>query len=219
MMRTLSQYINEKLSFGDKVLKFFSTLMFGNTPTQDEYVKQLKRFVEMNSNNNVSITIKRLRELRRDIGNVINADLGTTWLTWPATDFHNQKQTVREMIVGGTLHNGEIELFDETPFVCFYAKGSKKYVVDFNSVYYLSVKTEDGNRPLKAIFDLNDTTDGTYGGDVKNYVIPLCMNPDDELKRIWDEYEEDKGKLDVDVKHTIAELEQEIQKLKQKIDK
>lgn len=217
-MKTLSQYINEKLSFGDKVLKFFSTIMFGDTPTQDEYVKQLKRFVEKHSDNSVSITIKRLRELRRDINNVINADLGTTWITWPVSDFHNHKQTVREMIVDGTLHNGEIELFDETPFVCFYAKGSKKYVVDFNSVYYLSIKTEDGTRPLKAIFNIKKTDDGTYGGDLKNCVIPLCLNPEDELKGIWKDYEDKKLKVADDVKHRIMELEQEIQKLKQQIE-
>ena len=216
-MKPLNEYITEKLSMGDKVLRFFSKLMFDDEPTQDEYVKQLKKFVESNSNNKVSISIKRLHELRRDLGNVINAELGTTWLTWPTTEWHNQNQTVRDMIVNGTFHNGEIELFDNTPFVCFYARGSKKYVVDFNSVYYLSLKNDDGTRPLKTVFDIKNPYFGTYGGDVKNFVIPLCINPDEELERIWNEYHNEKGDLYKDVRRQISELEDEIKKLKRKI--
>ena len=53
--------INEKLSFGDKIDYFIFTKIFKQDwVTQEQYIKRVKKVVEENSDNKVSIILKNL---------------------------------------------------------------------------------------------------------------------------------------------------------------
>ena len=61
--------INEKLSFSDKLYYIGCKIMGLDCMTQGKYIKELKKFVEEQSDNKVSIIIKKYKDIKSDLNN------------------------------------------------------------------------------------------------------------------------------------------------------
>lgn len=213
-MIALESYINEKLSFGDKFIKISNKWLFGiDSPSQDEYVKRIKSFVKTQSGGSCSITIKKAKELVRDIDNVLNADLSTIHNTWVADD---GEPTLRQALKTKMWYN-DMEISDDTPFVCYYMKGKKGYFVDVRSPFYMSVKLPDGTRPLKNHFNLDVNNFYSVGYEIVNEIIPFLSDPDEGMKKITDEKDKRDLERKKSIEKQIKELENEIENIKRQL--
>jgi hypothetical protein len=213
-MITLESYINEKLSLGDKFIKISNKWLFGiDSPSQDEYVKRIKSFVKTQSGGNCSIMIKRTRELVRDIDNVLNADLSSVYNTCVADD---GKPTLKQALKTKMWYN-DMEISDETPFVCYYMKGKKGYFVDVYSPFFMSVKLPDGTRPLKNRFSLDVNNVCSLGYEIVNEIIPFLSDPDEGMRKIMDANDKSNLGRKKSIEQKIKDLEDEIENLKRRL--
>lgn len=213
-MLTLKSYINEKLSFGDKFIKISNKWLFGiDSPSQDEYVKRIKSFVKTQSGGSCSITIKRAKELVRDMDNILNADLSSAYNTCAADD---GEPTLRQALKTKMWYN-DMEISDDTPFVCYYMKGRKGYFVDVLSPFYMSVKLQDGTRPLKNHFTIDVNDVNSLGYEIVNEIIPFLSDPDEGMKKITDANDKSNSERKKSIEKKIKDLEDEIENLKSRL--
>lgn len=202
--------IHEKLSFSDKIGKF----LFG-VEEQHEYVLRLKHHIEQQSKDRVSIFVKTIRQIKRDIDDCINIDEPC----WGAND-----ESFRQCLEMGHMYN-TTKLDDDRPFVCIYAKRNPdKYFVLMDSVWFIDKKTINGNREIIGGFTLSDESDllddtskfhqninySTKLMDVVNFVL----HPD-----FYEKYLESKTKEQIksDIRARIDALQKEIDDLKKSI--
>lgn len=149
-MKDLQTYITEKLRFKEKVsfnvCKILNKI-FGldKVTTEVEAIKNIKKFVERRTNNEITLGIKRAKEIARDISNCVNKDehlFGNT-----------SEPTIKECFESmGWCNKGDMS--DDWQFIVYYKKDEpNKFVVDDESPYIIAKKREDGTRPIKSWID------------------------------------------------------------------
>ena len=201
--------INEKLSFGDKIDYFIFTKIFKQDwVTQEQYIKRVKKVVEENSDNKVSIILKKYKDIKKDLSNCLNKDEELSSHDWGTF-------SIEKGIKEAHWWN-DIKLEDDFPFLCYYNRSNKdKYVLEPDSLWFLKQKNAKGNRELMGGLSLDTEDERSFGWLIKNYRIPQAL---DYAK--WEEErnkkdEEFKKKEQESIKASIKRMEDELVKLKE----
>lgn len=151
-MKTLYTYITEKLTFKEKVSfnisKLMSKIFGGEKPTTEvESIKNIKSFVEKQSNGEITVGIKRAKEIARDISNCVNKDEHLFGA------MSNGEPPIKKCFETMTWANGS-DMSGDWQFIVYYKKDEpNKFVVDDESPYIIARKRADGTRPIKAWID------------------------------------------------------------------
>ena len=151
-MKTLQTYITEKLQFKDKIefnfAKILNKIFGGPKPTTEvESIKNLKSFVEKQSNGEITVGIKRAKEIARDISNCVNKDEHLFSALW------RDEPTIKKCFETMRWAN-KTDMSDNWQFIVYYKKDEpNKFVVDDESPYIIARKRADGTRPIKAWID------------------------------------------------------------------
>lgn len=151
-MKTLQTYITERLQFKEKVsfnLCKILNKIFGldKVTTEVESIKNIKSFVERQSNGEITLGIKRAKEIARDISNCVNKD---EHLFGAMSD---SEPTLKECFETMSWCN-KGDMGDDWQFIVYYKKDEpNKFVVDDESPYIIARKRADGTRPIKAWID------------------------------------------------------------------
>lgn len=216
-MMTLKEYIleskinpiNEKLSFGDKIDYFIFTKIFKQDwVTQAQYIKRVKKVVEENSDNKVSIILKKYKDIKKDFSNCLNKDEELSSHDWGTF-------TIEKGIKEAHWWN-DIKLEDDFPFMCYYNRSNKdKYVLEPDSLWFLKQKNAKGNRELMGGLSLDTENERSFGWLIKNYRIPQALD--------YAKWEEERNKKDAEfkkkeqesIKASIKRMEDELNKLKE----
>lgn len=218
-MKDLQTYITEKLQFGEKVSfnlnKVFNKL-FGLKPptTEVEAIKNIKAFVERQTNGEITVGIKRAREIKKNLNNCVNKDETLFGIS--------SYPTIAECFNNMTWANKR-EMTDDWQFIVYYKKSDKnKFVVDDESPYIIASKRADGTRPIKTwvnddfedyLHDEMPTTEWTWADRiVYDYILML---------QDFEAYTERENKKDAakrkSAEERISQLEAELKKLKDEI--
>lgn len=206
-MKSISIYINEKLSFKDKFYKFTCKIMGLDCVTQEEYIKDFKKAVEEYSDDKCSIIVKTLKQVRRDFNNCLNKDEELTSHDWG-------KFNIKKGIEEGHWWN-DITLSDDVPFVCYYSKeNTDKFVLEPDSLWFISAKTKKGNRDIMGGLMLNAENPASMGWCIKNIRIPQTLDYDKWLEDEKIKNEEEKKKEKESINATIQRMENELAQLK-----
>lgn len=209
MMKSLNNYITEKLSFSDAFYKFSCKIMGVECITQDKYIKELKSFVQEHSNNKCSIIIKTYKQIKSDLNNCLNKN---EYVDIPISNGPNM--TIKEAINKGKWFN-DITLNDNTPFVCYYSKDNKdKYVLEPDSLFFIAAKTKKGYREIKCGLWLNADDPAAFGWQVKNVKIPQALDYDQWKANEKKKADEKKKQEQESIKATIKRMENELAQLK-----
>lgn len=219
-MKDLSTYIiesiqlNEKLSVKQAFVQWIDKHIFGvDTKEPHEQAKYIKSEIEKSSDGKVSVVIKRAKDIERDISNCINKDDTTIW------NSHNQKSYTLEQAFKERVFWNTVELDDNCPFICFYAKNNKNlYYVWEESPWMLSTKDKNGNRDAKGTFmnlDVAGFENETYREYFKRVVFPQLIDPEG-----WKKQKEDEQKvIKKNTEERLKMIEKEIAELKQQLSK
>lgn len=217
-MKSLNNYICEKISFGDKVFLILNKLFrYDEILTQEEYIKQLKNFIREKSNNEIGCIIKTVKQISNDLDNCINKDEDLLPSTYG---------TVEDVMINKKWYRHNLD--DNDPFVCLYSiNGDKnKYYVLIESPCFIKQKNKHGNR--KVIGGLELETDKQILSDkygerfVKSYgtelldMFKFVKNPE-----LFDKYNNDKktrNELKQNIEDRIKSLETELSDLKKQIN-
>ena len=187
-MKNFKTYITEKLNAKDR-LEYIIAKLFGDAATTEKSVKEYKKFVDKYSEGKCGLAIKRTKEILNTLDNCINADM-------PLMGYKGD--TIRECFNKGRLASN-LPLDDkEQPFIVIYnKKNPSKYVLDYESIWFLSSKREDGTRPLHGNYSNweggltkeDDPDHGyTYADRVVYTYIPLALNPKEEIEKWLDKF-------------------------------
>lgn len=200
--------INEKLSFSDKLYYIGCKIMGLDCMTQGKYIKELKKFVEDNSNNKVSIIVKTYKQIKNDLNNCLNKDEEIMSHDWG-------KFSIERGIKEAHWFNG-ISLEDNFPFVCYYNRSNKnKYVLEPDSLWFIKSKDKNGNREMIGYLSLDSENPAAFGWTVKNIRIPQALDYNAYLEDKKKQSEEEKKKEQESIKATIKRMEDELAKLKE----
>lgn len=203
-MKSLSEYINERLSLGDAIFRFVSQKVFGNdfAKTQAEFAKDIKNFLSEHSNDKVKMVIMKVKDIEKKLSNCINKNdnlLVTKVLT------------IEEGIKEHKWYN-DIELLDNTPFVCFYNVDDKdKFYLWQDSLFFFSTKDNKGNRPLKQFLTFQEEHNSYAGEFFTDIVIPRVLDPEKWNK----EHKENENKKNIQAR--IDAIEKELKELKKQL--
>jgi hypothetical protein len=219
-MKTLNQYITEKLNRKDK-FEYILAKLFGDAATTEKSVKEYKKFVDKYSEGKCGVAIKRTRQILKTMDDCINADM--SWMGY------DPRRTIRECFNKGRLASN-LPLDDkEQPFIVIYSKENpSKYVLDAESIWFLSSKREDGTRPLHGNYSNweggltkeDDPDHGyTYADRVVYTYIPLALNPKEEIEKYEKTMKERKAQIRKGIEDRLKELEQRVAELKADIEK
>lgn len=200
--------INEKLSLGDKFSKFIAKYLY-NTKAyeQHECAKYIKKEADNLSDGQIGTSVIKVKEIESKMSNCINAK--------DEVIRPSGKDTLEDSFKKKIFWN-DIELREDTPFVCFYSKEDKdKFYVWPESPWFFCSKDNKGNRPLLAYPNLThpdeENTDGNY---LKNYVFPRILDPEK-----WKEEQKAKKKeIQKNYEARIKHLEDELNKLKKDME-
>ena len=214
-MKAIKDYINEsyiidideKLSIGDAIFKFINKTIFRiDTKTQADVLKMIAKFMDEYSNGQVKTCLMRQKELESKLYNCINKDDNF----WYSDHIHTFGEAIKTR-----KYWNNVELVDDTLFVCFYNKDDKSrfYAWD-ESPSFFAAKDKRGNRPLMGFPELDPNNELSYGYRLVNYVIPRVIDP----KKWEKEQEEKKAKeKEEEKKNTmkrIENIEKELAELK-----
>ena len=201
--------INEKLSFGDKIEYFIFTKIFKQDwVTQAQYIKRVKKVVEENSDNKVSIILKKYKDIKKDFSNCLNKDEELSSHDWGTF-------SIEKGIKEAHWWN-DIKLEDNFPFLCYYNRNDKdKYVLEPDSLWFLKQKNAKGNRELMGGLSLDTENEHSFGWLIKNYRIPQALD--------YTKWEEERNKKNAEfkkkeqesIKASIKRMEDELNKLKE----
>ena len=196
--------INEKLSFSDKLYYIGCKIMGLDCMTQGKYIKELKKFVEEQSDNKVSIIIKKYKDIKSDLNNCVNKD----------EKFYANLEIENSIKDGHWWNN--IKLDDNFPFVCYYNRSNKdKYVLEPDSLFFIKQKNEKGNRELMGYLSLDEDNPAAFGYLIKHLRIPQALDYDAWLENKNKQDEEEKKKEQESIKASIKRMEDELAKLKE----
>lgn len=208
-MKQFKEYITEKLSFRDAFYKFSCKIMGLECITQDKYIKELKAFVQENSNNRCSIIIKTYKQIKSDLNNCLNKNENV-----PISISNSINMTIKEAINKGKWFNN-ITLNDNTPFVCYYSKDNKdKYVLEPDSLFFIAAKTNKGYREIKCGLWLDDDDPAAFGWRVKNVKIPQALDYEQWEANEKKKADEKKKQEQESIKASIKRIENELAQLK-----
>ena len=201
--------ISEKLSLGNKINYFIFTKIFKQDwVTQEQYIKRVKKVVEENSDNKVSIIIKTYKQIKNDFDNCLNKDEELISHDWG-------KFNIEKGIKEGHWWN-DIKLEDNFPFMCYYNRSNKdKYVLEPDSLWFLEQKNAKGNREILGGLELDTEIDHSFGWLIQNYRIPQALD--------YAKWEEERNKKDAEfkkkeqesIKASIKRMEEELSRLKE----
>lgn len=219
-MKDLSTYIieslqiNEKLSIKQALVKWIDNHIFNiNTKESHEHAKYIKSEIEKSSDGKVSVSIKRAKEIRNDISNCVNKDDTTIW------NSHYQKDFTLGEAFKEKLWYNTINLDDNCPFFCFYAKDNKDlYYVWEESPWMLAKKDKNGNRALMGKFmnlDKAGFESETYREYFKRVVFPQLIDPEGWKKQ----KEEEKEAIKKNTEERLKAIEKEIAEIKKQLSK
>ena len=196
------------LTFWDKVDKLFFCKIFNcDHPTQAEYVLRLKKFVEDNSNNQVSICIKKYREAKKDIDNCLNKNEQISSHDWG-------EFTIEKGILEAHWWN-DIHLVDEQPFVCYYNRDNKdKYVLESDSLWFLREKKKGKYRTLEGGFSLDPNSMDSFAYTILNRCIPQALDYDKWYKEATERHNKYLEEKKQSVQERIKNIENELSELK-----
>lgn len=208
-MKQFKEYINEKLSLRDKIDYFIFTKIFKQDwVTQEQYIKRVKKVVEENSDNKVSIILKKYKDIKNDFSNCLNKDEELSSHEWGTF-------SIEKGIKEAHWWN-DIKLEDDFPFLCYYNRSDKdKYVLEPDSLWFLRRKNAKGNRAILGGLSLDTEDERSYGWLIKNYRIPQALD--------YAKWEEERNKKDAEfkkkeqesIKASIKRMEEELSKLKE----
>lgn len=226
-MRQIDNYIksshiislNEKYSLKDKFQIFINKVYFGdNWMTNAEYVNKLKKFVNEHSDGKVGIVIKKYKDIMKSLGDCLNINENTL------KGHYDKSVTLKNALETGTWF-GDIELTDDTPFICYYNKDkSDKYVIEPFSMCFMSQRTKDGYRDLVGQLilepdELDPENPKTFGYEIVHERIPQTLDWDAWEAEEKKKSEEQKRKEQENVEKRIKEIEDELEQLKKSINK
>lgn len=215
-MKTIDIYINEsyitpideKLSIGDAIFKFINKTIFRiDTKTQSEVVKMISKFVEEHSNDQVKTHIMRLKELDSKLNNCINKNDHFLYSDDKIKTF-GEAITIRE-------YWKDLDLVDDTPFICFYNKDNKnKFYAWVDSPLFFTAKDKKGRRPLMGWPELDTNNNLSYGKVLIDDIIPRVIDPEK-----WEQTQKEKKakQKEEDKKNAmkrIEAIEKELEELK-----
>jgi hypothetical protein len=218
-MKDLQTYITEKLRLGEKISfnlnKVFNKLFRLPPPTTEvEAIKNIKAFVERQTNGEITAGIKRAREIKKNLNNCVNKDEPLFGIS--------SDPTIAECFDNMTWANKR-EMSDDWQFIVYYKKGDKdKFVVDDESPYIIASKRADGTRPIKAwvaddfedyLHDEYPTTEWTWADRIVYDYILMLQDIDAYNERETKKASEKRKSIE----DRIAQLESELKKLKEDI--
>ncbi len=218
-MKNLQTYITEKLLLGEKIdfnlAKVFNKLFRLSPPTTEvEAIKNIKAFVERQTNGEITAGIKRAREIKKNLNNCVNKDEPLFGIS--------SDPTIAECFNNMTWANKR-EMTDDWQFIVYYKKGDRnKFVVDDESPYIIASKRADGTRPIKAwvaddfedyLHDEYPTTEWTWADRIVYDYILMLQDIDAYNERETKKASEKRKSIE----DRIAQLESELKKLKEDI--
>ena len=219
-MKTLKCYINEKLTqkekIGFNVAKVLNKLFRLNPPTTEvEAIKNIKAFVERQSNGEITVGIKRAKEIKKDLLNCLNKNVPLFGIS--------SEPTIQECFESMKWCNNR-DMSDDWQFIVYRKRGGSdnSFVVDDESPYIIASKRADGTRPIKAwvaddfedyLHDEYPTTEWTWSDRIVWEYIPMLQD--------FEAYQEKEKQKSVQhrkcIEDRINELEKELKKLKDEL--
>ena len=218
-MKTLNQYITEKLNAKDK-WEYIIAKLFGGAATTEKCVSEYRKFVDKYSEGKCGVAIKRTKEILKTMDDCINADMHR---------YCYKGDTIRDCFNKGRFATNLPLTDKEQPFLIIYdKKNPSKYVLDDESIWFLSSKREDGTRPLHGNYSdweggLTKEDDPHHGythADLVVYTyIPLALNPEEEIKKYEERKKEYREQIRKGIEDRMKEIEKRIAELKADIEK
>lgn len=203
-MKSLTQFINEKLSARDAIFRFVSQKVFGDdfAKTQAEFAKDIKKFLSEHSDDKVKMVIMKVKDIEKKLSNCINKEDNL---------LVTKTFTIEQGIKAYKWYN-DIELLNETPFVCFYNVDNRdKFYLWQDSLFFFSSKDNKGNRPLKQFLTFKEEHNSYAGEFFTEIVIPRVLDPEKWNK----EHKESENKKNVQAR--IKAIEKELEELKKQL--
>ena len=197
------------LTFWDKVHKYFfgKVIFHCEILTQAEYVLRVKKFVEEHSDNQVSICIKKYKEVKKDLDNCLNKTEEVTSHDWGTFN-------IEKGILEAHWWN-DIHLVDDQPFVCYYNRKNKdKYILEQESLWFLREK-KNGYRTLEGGLMLDTSEPYSYGSMIIKRCIPQALDYDKWYKEATERYNKYLEKQKQSVQERIKNIESELKQLKE----
>lgn len=221
-MLSLKDYIliTERLTLKEKIgfniSKVLNKLFRLDPPTTEvEAIKNIKSFVEKCSNNEITVGIKRVKEIKRDMSNCLNKNVPLFGIS--------DESTIKKCFETMKWCNNR-DMSDDWQFIVYRKKGGSdnSFVVDDESPYIIASKRADGTRPIKAWVDDNfedylhdeyPTEGWTWSDRIVWEYIPMLQDFD-----AYQEREKQKSaKRRKGIEDRINELEKELKKIKDEL--
>jgi hypothetical protein len=218
-MKTLQTYITERLRFKEKIdfniAKVFNKLFRLNPPTTEvEAIKNIKAFVERQTNGEITVGIKRAKEIKNDISNCLNKNVPLFGIS--------DEPTIQECFESMRWCNKR-EMSDDWQFIVYYKKDEpNKFVVDDESPYIIASKRADGTRPIKSwvaddfedyLHDEYPTTEWTWSDRIVYEYIPMLQ----DFEAYQEKEKQKSAQRRKGIEDRINELERELKKLKDEL--
>ena len=221
-MLSLKDYIaiNEKLTLKEKisfnVAKVLNKLFRLNPPTTEvEAIKNIKAFVERRSNGEITVGIKRVKEIKKDLSNCLNKNVPLFGIS--------SEPTIKESFETMTWCNKR-DMSDDWQFIVYRKKGGSdnSFVVDDESPYIIASKRADGTRPIKAwvaddfddyVHDEYPTEGWTWPDRIVWEYIPML----EDFEAYQEKEKQKSAERRKGIEDRINELEKELKKLKDEL--
>ena len=212
----ISERLSLKEKIGFNVNKVLNKLFRLDPPTTEvEAIKNIKAFVERRSNGEITVGIKRAKEIKRDMLNCLNKNVPLFGISG--------EPTIQECFKSMKWCNNR-DITDDWQFIVYRKKDGydKSFVVDDESPYVIASKRADGTRPIKAwvtgdfenyLHDEYPTEGWTWGDRIVWEYIPMLQNFE-----AYQEKEKQKSKKHRKcIEDRINELENELKKIKDEL--
>ena len=221
-MLSLKDYIliTERLTLKEKigfnVNKVLNKLFRLSPPTTEvEAIKNIKAFVERQSNGEITVGIKRAKEIKKDMSNCLNKNVPLFGIS--------SEPTIKECFESMRWCNKR-DMSDDWQFIVYRKKGSSdnSFVVDDESPYIIASKRADGTRPIKAwvaddfedyLHDEYPTTEWTWADRIVYEYIAMLQDFDAYMEK----EKQKSAQRRKGIEDRINELEKELKKLKDEI--
>lgn len=206
--------LKEKISFN--VAKVLNKLFRLNPPTTEvEAIKNIKAFVERQTKGEITVGIKRAKEIKKDLSNCLNKNVPLFGIS--------SEPTIKECFESMRWCNKR-DMSDDWQFIVYRKKegSDNSFVVDDESPYIIASKRADGTRPIKAwvaddfedyLHDEYPTTEWTWSDRIVYEYIAMLQDFE-----AYQEKEKQKSEQHrKGIEERINELEKELKKLKDEL--
>lgn len=221
-MLSLKDYIliTERLTLKEKIgfniTKVLNKLFRLDPPTTEvEAIKNIKSFVEKRYNNEITVGIKRAKEIKRDMSNCLNKNVHLFGIS--------DEPTIKKCFETMKWCNNR-DMSDDWQFIIYRKKGGSdnSFVVDDESPYIIASKRADGTRPIKAWVDDNfedylhdeyPTEGWTWSDRIVWEYIPMLQ----DFEAYQEREKQKSAKRRKGIEDRINELEKELKKIKDEL--